>query len=150
MMMQVAVLSQTATQVTKPPFFRKTEPYERVGQASCEGNSRRAGRGRLAVSPTEGPFRVRILSFFVYPAVGAVGTVRNGRSLSESVFQALWERWKNRIPEEFTGKSVFFHGLHSAAVSTAPPPFSDISFGPSLAHGTSLEFDAMGIVNETV
>lgn len=149
MMMQVAVLSQTATQVTKPPFFRKTEPYERVGQASCEGNSRRAGRGRLAVSPTEGHFRVRILSFCISSRRGG-GNCGKRASLSESVFQALWERWKNRIPEEFTGKSVFFHGLHSAAVSTAPPPFSDISFGPSLAHGTSLEFDAMGIVNETV
>jgi len=47
---------------------------------------------------------------YLYPVVGAVGTVGNA-TFFWSVFQALWEQWKNG--------SLFFHGFHSAAVSIA-------------------------------
>jgi len=48
---------------------------------------------------------------FISPAAEAVGTVGNSERLVRRVFQARWERWKNR--------GLFFHGFHRAAVSTA-------------------------------
>src|SRR5438874_4598834 len=48
---------------------------------------------------------------FLSPAAEAVGTVGNSEHWVRRVFQARWERWKNRC--------LFFHGFHGAAVSTA-------------------------------
>src|SRR2546430_15239637 len=48
---------------------------------------------------------------FLSRAAEAVGTVGNSEHLVRRVFQARWERWKNRC--------LFFHGFHGAAVSTA-------------------------------
>ena len=48
---------------------------------------------------------------FISPAAEAVGTVGNSERWVRRVFQARWERWKNRCR--------FFHGFQGAAVSTA-------------------------------
>src|SRR5215470_6219789 len=48
---------------------------------------------------------------FLPPAAEAVGSVGNSQRFGRRVFQARWERWKNR--------RLFFHGFHGAAVSTA-------------------------------
>src|SRR3989442_1551356 len=65
----------------------------------------------------QGPWEVCFcFSFLIYIdlAAEAVGTVGNSERLGRRVFQALWERWKNRC--------LFFHRSHRAAVSTAWAP----------------------------